>query len=460
MSLVNDMLRDLEARRATLVERERLAGMYAVDEAAAARRERFERMRRWLLVVAAGVLMAIPLGVFVERQLGAGAEVVEAPAAVPSPVAPAATRLLDVLPQQDGKRFVLQLLLDRSVGYQRTDEGGSVSLRLPGVELAGEARSGRIERDGLNLSWRVEQQGEQVQVLLIGMTERLDIRDRLEPAGGDWQLWLETTLGVATTEEAVDLNDLPPAEPALDEAALPAWVTRTAPAERTPAPSTVRDAEREAVPTAPQAVPPPAPARPARPSMQIGSHRPDALDQAREALRQGDFPRAIEQLQGLHKAQPDNPETTRWLARAYLAAGDGTALLGWLPAQLQARPFDAELRMLLARGQLLGGDNAGALATLKQNPPALASDPAYHALLAALYQQVGDWAGSAAVYRQLVNVHGQQAAWQLGLAIAYEQLDQPLQAARHYRLALQGQGLDGSARRFAEERAGALGGKR
>ena len=457
MSLVNDMLRDLETRRATPVERERLAGMYAVDEAAAARRERFERMRRWLLVAVAGALMAIPLGVFVERQLGASAEVVETPVAVPAPVAPAATRLLDVLPQQDGKRFVLQLLLDRSVSYQRTDEGGAVSLRLPGVELAGEARSGRIEHDGLSLSWRVEQQDEQVQVLLIGMTERLDIRDRLEPAGGHWQLWLETVLGVASTDEAVDLQDLPLAEPALDEAALPEWVTRTAPAEQAPAPPTVRDAERQAVPAAPQAVQSPASARP---SMQIGSHRPDALDQAREALRQGDFPRAIEQLQGLHKAQPDNPETTRWLARAYLAAGDSTTLLGWLPAQLQARPFDAELRMLLARGQLLGGDNAGALATLKQNPPALASDPAYHALLAALCQQVGDWAGSAAVYRQLVNVHGQQAAWQLGLAIAYEQLDQPLQAARHYRLALQGQGLDGSARRFAEERAGALGGKR
>ena len=45
-------------------------------------------------------------------------------------------------------------------------------------------------------------------------------------------------------------------------------------------------------------------------------------------------------------------------------------------------------------------------------------------------------------------------------AIALEQLDQPAQAARHYRLALQGQGLDADARRFATERAGALGGIR
>ncbi|MBE7374780.1 tetratricopeptide repeat protein [Pseudomonas lopnurensis] len=457
MSLVNDMLRDLEARRAAPAEREQLGGMYAVDEAATARRERFERMRRWVLVLTAMALVAIPLGLFIERLLGAQATVADAPVAVPTAAAPAATRLLDVLPQKDGNRFVLQLVLDRSVGYQRTDEGGAVSLRLPGVELVGDARSGRIEKDGLSLSWRVEQQGDQVQVLLIGMMDRLDIGDRLESAGGHWQLWLETKMNAAPTGEAVDLQDLPLAEPALDEAALPEWVTRTAPDEQAPAPSTLRETERASVQAVPQTVQQPVSARP---FMQIGSHRPDALSEAREALQQANYPRAIELLQSLHAAQPDNSEATRWLARAYLAAGDGATLLDWLPAQLQRKPFDAELRMLLARGQLLNGDNLGALATLKQNPPALASDPAYHALLAALYQQVGDWAGSAAVYRQLVNAHGQQAAWQLGLAIAFEQLDQPAQAARHYRLALQGQGLDGNARRFAEERAGALGGKR
>ncbi|HCH78025.1 MAG TPA: hypothetical protein DFM08_16310, partial [Pseudomonas sp.] len=124
------------------------------------------------------------------------------------------------------------------------------------------------------------------------------------------------------------------------------------------------------------------------------------------------------------------------------------------------RPFDAELRMLLARGQLQGGDKQTALATLVQNAPSLASDPGYHALLAALQQQVGDWAGSAAVYRQLVALQPQQAAWQLGLAIALEQIDQPARAARHYRLAAQGQGLDDNSRRFAAERAGVLGGAR
>ncbi len=454
MSLVNDMLRDLEARGAASGGQSPFLDMQAVDETAATRRQRSARLRRWLLPLTGVVLVAAASVALLER-------FAQTPVAPDAPVDAAmtaavpATQLLDILPQQDGDRFVLQLLLDRSISYQRTDEGGAISLRLPGVTLAGGPRNGRVESNGLSLSWRVEQQDDQVQVLLIGMTDRLDVRDRLEPVAGHAQLWLEVHMDGAPVTVPEGL-DLPFAEPALDEASLPDWVTRTAPNANT-VPAIAPDVQ-------PVAEPAPAPvARPqvaTTPTVQIGSHRPDPLAQARDALQQRNFPRAIELLQALHAAQPDNAEAARWLARAYLAAGQIEPLLAWLPAQLQSRPFDAELRMLLARGQLQSGDKQTALATLVQNAPALASDPGYHALLAALQQQVGDWAGSAAVYRQLVASQPQQAAWQLGLAIALEQIDQPARAARHYRLAAQGQGLDDNSRRFAAERAGVLGGAR
>ena len=63
------------------------------------------------------------------------------------------------------------------------------------------------------------------------------------------------------------------------------------------------------------------------------------------------------------------------------------------------------------------------------------------------------------MYRRMIALRPSQSTWQLGLAIALEQLDQSAEAARHYRLALQGLGLDDSARRFASERATALGGR-
>ncbi|MEW6177129.1 MAG: tetratricopeptide repeat protein [Pseudomonadota bacterium] len=440
MSLVNDMLRDLEARGAASGGQGPLIGMQAVDEAAALRRQRSARARRWL-VLATVVVVAAGAGLAVERW-----------AAVPALASVDVVRLLDVLPHQEPGRFVLQLLLDRPVSYQRTDEGGAVSLRLSGAAHAGEARSGRFEQDGLSLSWRVEARGDEVRVLLFGLTERLDIRDRLELAGGHAQLWLEVKRQAnepAVTSEALEL---PVAEAADVQADLPDWVTRTVPEAVT---AEVVPAARQ--PTETTVEPVPAPEVAAQASLRIGSHRPDPLLEAQQALRQQNYPRAVELLQSLHEAQPDNPEATRWLARAYLADNQLEALLAWLPGQLRARPEDAELRMLLGRAQLLGGDKTAALATLEQNSPAVAANPDYHALLAALRQQVGDWPGSAALYRQLVALQPQQAAWQLGLAIALEQLDQPTQAAERYRLAVRGQGLDGSARRFAAERAAALG---
>jgi len=145
------------------------------------------------------------------------------------------------------------------------------------------------------------------------------------------------------------------------------------------------------------------------------------------------------------------------LARAYLANGQSSLLLTWLPVQLKQWPNDSELRLLLARSQLQSGNARGAVATLEQNPPPLAQELTYHALLAASYQQTAQWQKSAALYQQMITLRPDQATWQLGLAIALERLDQSAAAARHYRLAQQGQTLDDSARRFASERATALG---
>ena len=466
MSLVNDMLRDLETRRAAPAEREQLGSLYPVDEAAAARRERYGRMRRGLLVAVALVVAAVGLFLLSERlQPVVQPPVVSAPVVpalieevAPPPEVVATTRLLDVLPQNDGRRFVLQLLLDRSVSYQRVDTTGSVSFRLNDVEFTGEARTGRIEKAGQTLSWRVEPQDGDVNVLIIGFGDQLNVADRLESIGDRSQLWLDVSLGSAAEADPQTLS-LPVAEsPDMDEAPLPDWVTREVePAETLNEPARVKPSpEPKAVPRAALAAEPLAPS--AKANLTIGAHQPDPLAQARSALDRGDHLAAIQQLQALHQAQPDNPEISRWLARAYLSAGDTAALLKWLPAQLQGRPFDAELRELLARGQLQLGDQGAAIATLQQSAPPLQRHTAYHALLAALYQQVNDWSASAATYHQLIAVQPGQGAWQLGLAIALEQLDQPAQAGRHYRLALQGQGLDESARRFASERAGSLGG--
>lgn len=454
MSLVNDMLRDLEERRAAPAERLQLDGLQAVDETAAARRERIERLRRGSIWLAAVILIGLLVGLMIGRVVKGVpnlASVRHPVAQAPAPAAVAA-QVLEVLPQHDARGLVLQILLDRSVAYQRTEESGAVSLRLPGARLAGEAQHGRVQRDGRSLSWRVEAQGAAVQVLLVGLGESLEVRDRLEAAGDRWLLWVEVPLTPPVAEAAEALDHLPAAEPAAPaaEAELPAWATAPLPAAVAPSPP--RQPQPESAPE-PVAVAPSGP-----PQVSVTPYRPDALAQARQALHDGHYPRAIRELEALQKSRGGDPEVLRWLARAYLAGGQQQRLLAWLPAQLAQFPQDSELRLLLARSQLQAGDTRGAVATLEQQAPTLEQEPTYFALLAASYQQTGQWQQSAALYQRLTALRPGQSTWQLGQAIALEQLEQPAEAARHYRQALQGSGLDDSARRFASERATALGG--
>ncbi len=452
MSLVNDMLRDLEARRAAPGEWPLRDGLQAVDEAGAARRERTERLRRGLIWLGAVILLGVMVGLMIGRVVNGDPPPFFAPESVASTpvVVPPAPRVLEVLPQNDGRRLLLQVLLDSSVAYQRSEESGAVSLFLPGVQMGAEPYQGRVQKAGRSLSWRVEAKGDGVQILLVGLGEQLQLSDRLEPAGDRWLLWLEVPLQAAAAEAvepAVEAFAPATAAPVEVEAPLPDWASRPVPAAspRSPTAAPTQAAKEPVV------EPPSGP-----PQVRISSHQANPRTQAHQHLLEQDYPRAIRELEALHASHSRDLEVVRWLAQAYQGAGQSAQLLAWLPAQLRQHPQDAELRMLLARAQLQSGAMAAAVATLSQQAPALSSEPGYHALLAASYQQTRQWAQSAAVYRQLVALRPAQATWQLGLAIALEQLEQPAEAVKHYRLALQGQGLDDSSRRFASERAGAL----
>jgi len=350
MSLVNDMLRDLDARRAAPSERVPLEGLYAVDEEGARRRERNRRLRLGSIFLSAVILTGLLVGLMIGRIVGRTPEgpVLADPTPVAEVVAP---QVLEILPQHVNGRFVLQLLLDQSVAYQRTDESGAVSLRLPGLRLSGEPRNGRLQQDGRSLSWRVEPQGNDVLVLLVGLGDQLQVSDRLEPAGARWQLWLEAQM-LATPAEQVDLTALPAAEEeSTVPAENPAWQVRSEPVSQ------------------------PAPA--ARPQVSITARPADPLAEARQAMLDQDYAGAVEQLERVHRQQPRDADTIRLLARAYLGAGQQDKLLGWLPAQL-AQVGDAQRtahtpgpRPAAERADPSGGGHAGTAASAAGARPRL-----------------------------------------------------------------------------------------
>lgn len=456
MSLVNQMLRDLDARQAPRSERLYLADL-AAPAAPAAPRGPGRRAWPWGL---AALALALGLGAaWLERGRPDDAPPAAAPAAfVPAPASEAASvvpeptpepvaadpvilgpRLLQVLPGNDGGQLSLLLVLDRPVGYLRSDAPDAVRLQLHGVHYAGPPLAGGIEGRGQRLAWQVEPAEQGVTLRLTGDLAAYAVQDRLESAGDQWQLWVQAA---PAAPEAGDFAL--PAARADEPEPLPAWMTAPAPVEAAVAPA-VRPAapavERKSA---------------AAPSLRITARDSDPLDAARRALADGREVEAIVQLQALHQAQPDDARVILWLARAYLAAGDTARLQAWLPPLIAPGAAGAELRLVLARAQLAGGSPQAAIGTLRESPPAVAADPAYHALLAALYQQVGDWRASADTYRRLLAVRA-DGAWHLGLAIALDQLGERRAAAEQFGLALRSPGLEEGTRRYARERLGALG---
>lgn len=181
-------------------EQRRQLQVQAADEAAAARQERVERLRRGSIWLAAVILMGLLVGLMIGRVVKG---VPNLASVRPTVQAVAAARVLEVRPQHDGRGLVLQILLDRPLSYRRSEESGAVSLRLPGAQLVGAAQRGRVQVHGRSLSWRVESRGADVQVLLVGLGERLEVRERLEAAGERWLLRIEVPAAAASVPAAV-----------------------------------------------------------------------------------------------------------------------------------------------------------------------------------------------------------------------------------------------------------------
>ncbi len=109
---------------------------------------------------------------------------------------------------------------------------------------------------------------------------------------------------------------------------------------------------------------------------------------------------------------------------------------------LQATPENVVLRKTYARLLLSGKRYTEAIALLEQAPrPLIQEDQEYFALLAAIFQESGHFADAARLYRELVNIRPQNALWWFGLGLAADQDGDGSMAQKAYQAALALPGL-------------------
>lgn len=125
-----------------------------------------------------------------------------------------------------------------------------------------------------------------------------------------------------------------------------------------------------------------------------------------------------------------------------LAREDFSQAENQLRQGLITSPDSRPLRKLYARLLLQQQRQHEALELLRRSPlPAIAQDLEYHALMAVLLQETGEFAAAGELYGRLLQVRPEDAVWWLGLAVSLDQTGEFQQARNAYERALALPGL-------------------
>jgi MSHA biogenesis protein MshN len=454
MSLINDVLRDLERRRPR-GGGEVLTGVHGAPAGRAGSRLPWGALA--LLPIAAGVGYWVVSGALAGADSGPGdALPVPAPPAFEAAPAtnngPVVMRLAEPDPAEPiavaepppvsgsspepapGVRWV-------GVDTERRQDAMRMTLRFsaapdPQPALVLEEDEGRLSLAGVDLvdAPPLPSAPESGPLLALGLS-----------AGQQAQLRFRVAPGVRTTLEQGDGGRRLTLR--FDSPETPARAA-------TPKPSGTRPPGKPAVADTSAAAPAAVAPRSAAATPRVVARRSpgDHYSQALAAIRAGDVPAGEQGLRRALAAREDLHEARHALATLLAGEGRHGEAVALLNDGLEQAPGHTELTGLLARIKVQRGDHAGAIRLLEAGT----GDPQLLATLGALYQGQGRAAESAAAYRRALETNPAVGAWWVGLAIALEGSGEPAGAPEAYRRALRLGGLATRLDRYARERLAAL----
>lgn len=181
-----------------------------------------------------------------------------------------------------------------------------------------------------------------------------------------------------------------------------------------------------------------------------------AFQHAVKLLGRGDEVAAHKSLEKALTFEPAHVRSRETLAALLLNMGRVSEAASHLSEGLRLQPNSPSLARLYARILVDQGDNAMAVAVLEKADPSIRDDPEYYALLAVLYRGVQKHAQAALVYEQILKVRPGVAAWWMGLALSQEAMNESEKALGSYQRAYRAGGLSREVSQYVQSRIAAL----
>jgi hypothetical protein len=181
---------------------------------------------------------------------------------------------------------------------------------------------------------------------------------------------------------------------------------------------------------------------------------------SQEALRMAQSGRMVDAYRQLLAFLEENPaghQSRETLAKLLLAQQEFAQANTIVDQGLAEVPNYGPFKKIKARLLMRDNDPAQALALLRNVPPSVAADTEYHELLASLYQQGNYHSEAVTAYQELLRFDRNQGRWWIGLGISLDAQDQDSDALVSYQTALQTQDLDTKLRQFIQGRISNLG---
>ena len=195
-----------------------------------------------------------------------------------------------------------------------------------------------------------------------------------------------------------------------------------------------------------------------RSSDELSANEVDVIQvqNALKLLANGNEEAAFDALSSHVRAAPAAHQSRETLIKLLLSRGQ-TARAGTLAdAGLSIAPNHSGFKKAKARFLIADKNYESAAALLSARAPEPRSDLEYHELLASAQLGAGDFVGAMQNYRQLLQFDGSQTRWWYGYAVANDRLGNISVAKQSYEQAIKGASLSVSLRRSSEERVAAL----